>query len=159
VIAAEAVVKTMRACFEHGGKLLVCGNGGSAAQAQHFVAELVGRYRTDREPYAAISLCADTAVITAIANDFGYAHIFARQVQALGQPGDILVAISTSGMSSNVLKAIDAARLKGLIVIGISGAEGFGRPCDLEVRAPHTFTAPIQEWHLQVLHHICEAFE
>ncbi len=146
-------------CLQDGGKLLVCGNGGSAADAQHFVAELVVRYRHDGRPLAAIALTADTSVLTASANDYGYEDVFARQVTALGRPGDVLVAISTSGKSRNVSEAIVAAHMAGMRVIGLCGSAGMAEAVDLEVRVPSSTTARVQEAHIFALHAIAELVE
>lgn len=140
-----------------GGKVLFCGNGGSAADAQHLAAELVGRYIRERPALAGIALTTDTSALTAIANDYGYDAVFARQLRGLGRPGDVLVALSTSGNSPNVLAAIAAAREIGVSVIGLTGADG-GRMadlCDLCLRVPHHRTNRIQEMHIAVGHLLC----
>jgi len=150
---AAALITTLRS----GGKVLVAGNGGSAAEAQHFAGELVGRFLAEREPYAALALCVDSAVVTAIANDYGYDDVFARQVQGLGRPGDLLIAISTSGASPNLLRAAEAARDNGLRVATITG----DRPNPLEaiadfpLQVPATSTPLIQELHMMVTHVLC----
>ncbi len=144
-----------------GGRLLVCGNGGSAAQAQHLTAELVGRYRDDRPALAAIALHAETSAVTAIANDYGWDHVFARQVQAHGRPGDVLLGLSTSGRSANVLAAMAAAREGGLTVWALTGAAG--NPMQLaaddcvSVDAPATAT--VQEVHQVVVHLLCASVD
>lgn len=155
--AAEAVKKVLSA----GGKILVCGNGGSAADAQHFAAELVGRYEKERAGLPAIALTTDTSVLTAVGNDFGFAKIFERQVEALGKKGDLLVAISTSGNSENVLLAAKAAKKRGMLIVTLLGKgggkmKGIG---DVEIIVPSGNTARVQEMHCMVLHLICSAVE
>src|SRR4051794_32598553 len=137
-----------------GHKVLLCGNGGSAADAQHIAAELVGRFVIERRPLPAIALTTDTSALTAIGNDYGYEHVFSRQVLALGSPGDVLVAITTSGTSKNVVAAAAAAREVGMKVIGLTGANGsaFVQACDAGVAVPSTNTARIQECHIAVGH-------
>ncbi len=139
------------------GKLLLCGNGGSAADAQHVAGEFVNRFIMNRPPLPAIALSTDTSVLTAIGNDFGYDLVFSKQVQALGCPGDVLLAISTSGNSGNVLKAIAAAREKGMQVIGLTGGKGgaMATLCDLLINVDHPSTPLVQEVHLAVEHLIC----
>jgi len=140
-----------------GGKILVCGNGGSAADAQHLAAELTGRFETSRRALPAIALTTDTSALTAIGNDFGFEQIFARQLQALAKPGDCLVAISTSGNSQNVLNAVKAAKDLGLVCVGLLGRDGgLLKPlCDHSVTVGHAQTARIQECHLLVEHIWC----
>ena len=152
--AAEIVYSAIKS----GNKILACGNGGSAAEAQHFIAELVGRFLTEREPLAGVALTVDLSVLTAIGNDYGYEEVFARQVRAIGQPGDVLIAISTSGQSPNVLAALVAARDRGLTTIALVGAESNADldACDLVITIPDSSTPRIQEMHLVVLHLICE---
>jgi D-sedoheptulose 7-phosphate isomerase len=144
-----------------GGRLLAAGNGGSAAQAQHLTAELVGRYRDDRPPFSAIALHADTSSTTAIANDYGVDEVFARQVRAHGRPGDVLMLLSTSGASANLLSAADAGRAAGLRVWALTGPApnplSAGSDEALNVAAPTTAT--VQELHLVAVHMICEAFD
>ena len=154
---AAALVEALRA----GGKVLVAGNGGSAAEAQHFATELVGRFKRERNPFAVLALTADTAVLTALANDYGYEEVFARQVRALGQPGDVLVAFSTSGESENLVRAAVAAREHGLMVVVVTGGgpSRLGRVADLEVRAPATDTPLAQELHVILLHLLCDVVE
>ena len=154
---AAALVEALRA----GGKVLVAGNGGSAAEAQHFATELVGRFKRERDPFAVLALTADTAVLTALANDYGYDEVFARQVRALGQPGDVLVAFSTSGESENLVRAAIAAREHGLTVVAVTGGgpSRLGRVADLEVRAPATDTPLAQELHVILLHLLCDVVE
>jgi D-sedoheptulose 7-phosphate isomerase len=154
---AHRLLATLRA----GGKVLVVGNGGSAAEAQHFAAELVGRFQRERHPYAAIALTADTATLTAVANDYGYAEVFARQVRALGQPGDALLAFSTSGESENVVRAALVARSLGLHVVAVTGARAsrLGAAAGLVVRVAARDPAVIQELHLVLTHALCDYLE
>jgi len=155
--AAVSLAATLRA----GGKLLVFGNGGSAADAQHFAAELVGRFERERRPLPAIALTTDSSAITAIANDYGFEHVFSRQVEALGQRGDMAVAISTSGSSPNVLEAVASAKRAGLLTVGLCGAPGC-RLCeqvDIALVAPAGGTAGVQEKHVRIEHAICRALE
>jgi len=159
-----AAVSAILASVTSGGKVLACGNGGSAADAQHFAAEFVGRYERERPELAALALTTDSSILTAIANDYDFTSIFSKQVRALGQPGDILLAISTSGNSANVLAAIEAAHEKEMVVIGLSGRQGgkFAqalRDTDIHICVPHERTARIQEVHLLVLHCICDAVD
>ncbi len=151
-------------CLTNGSKVLVCGNGGSAADAQHFAAELVGRFEQERPGLAAIALTTDSSIITALANDYSFDLIFARQVRALGQAGDVLLAISTSGNSTNVLAAIEAAHEREMVVIGLSGRSGgkmnqILRDTDIHICVPHDRTARIQEVHLLSLHCLCDAVD
>jgi D-sedoheptulose 7-phosphate isomerase len=160
---AQAVACIANA-VSNGGKVLVCGNGGSAADSQHFAAELVGRFERERMELAAIALTTDTSVLTALANDFGFDQVFSRQVRALGQPGDVLVAISTSGNSPSVLEAVRAAQDRDLIVVGLSGKGGgqlttMLREQDVHLCVPHDRTARIQEVHLLMLHCICDGVD
>lgn len=143
------------------GKLLVCGNGGSAADAQHISAEFVGRYVLERAGYPAIALSTDTSIITAIGNDYSYDDIFSRQVEALGRNGDVLLAISTSGNSSNIINAINMAKKKGLKIIGLTGKDGgkMKNLCDTVFIFPYKETARIQEHHMMTYHLICEFVE
>lgn len=137
-----AVTMLTNALFE-GKKILFCGNGGSACDAMHLAAELVGRFYLDRRAYPAIALAADPAVLTAIGNDYGYDYLFSRQVQAYGEPGDVLVALSTSGLSKNVIEAVRVAKFQGMPTLGISGVRTLG--CDVDIAIPSTHTARIQE--------------
>ena len=144
-----------------GGKVLFCGNGGSAADSQHLAAELTGRYLRDRAPLAAVALTVDTSALTAIANDYSYDEVFARQVRGLGRPGDVLVGISTSGNSRNVVAALEAARALGMRTVGLTGAAG-GRMkelCDVCLCVPSTDTPRIQEMHIAAGHMLCELVE
>jgi phosphoheptose isomerase len=154
----------LAACLRGGGRLLVCGNGGSAADAQHFSAELLGRFERERAGLPAIALHADTSTLTAVANDYGYEQVFARQVQALGRAGDVLVAISTSGNSPGILRAVEAAQRAGLGVVALTGRDGgqlapLLRPTDVEMRVPAPVTARIQEVHILALHCLCELID
>lgn len=154
----------LRQCLRGGGKLLVCGNGGSAADAQHFTAELLGRYERERDGLPAIALHADTSTLTAVSNDYGFEQVFARQVSALGRPGDALIAISTSGNSPGILRAVEAAHRAGLAVVALSGRDGGAlaallQPADVELRVPATVTARIQEVHILALHCLCELID
>lgn len=145
-------------------KILVCGNGGSAADAQHFSAELIGRFDRERPGLAAIALTADTALLTALSNDYDYTQVFARQIQALGHAGDALIVISTSGQSRNILHAIEAAHERDLRVIAITGKGGGWIPehlrdNDFHLCVPHKITARIQETHMLMLHCLCDAID
>ena len=137
-----------------GGKLLVCGNGGSAADAQHFAAEIVGRFENERRAYPAVALTTDTSILTAVGNDYGYDEVFARQVEGLGQPGDVLIGISTSGNSVNVLRAVERARDLGIKSVGLLGRDGgvLAGKVDHPVVIEHKVTARIQEMHIFILH-------
>ena len=155
--AAEMCIRTFRA----DGKVLFCGNGGSAADAQHISAELSGRFYTDRPPLYAEALHVNSSYITAVANDYGYDDVYARMVQAAGRPGDVLVAISTSGNSSNILKTIETAHNLNMTVIGMTGASG-GKMCDLcdlLLNVPSTDTPRIQESHILIGHIMCQIIE
>ncbi|MBI3265351.1 MAG: D-sedoheptulose 7-phosphate isomerase [Acidobacteria bacterium] len=160
----DAVVQAAGALAEaltQGRKVLAFGNGGSAADAQHFAAELVGRFVRERPALAAIALSTDTSVLTSIGNDYGFDRIFARQIEALGVTGDVALAISTSGSSSNVLAACRLARERGLVVIALTGRDGgeLGRLADIHLNVPHASTARVQEVHRTLLHAICELVE
>ncbi|MAL01546.1 MAG: phosphoheptose isomerase, partial [Alcaligenaceae bacterium] len=152
------------AALVNNNKILACGNGGSAADAQHFVAELVGRFERDRLPLAGIALNTDSSIMTAVGNDYGFDHIFERQVMALGQPGDILVAISTSGNSPNVLRSIEAAHDRDMAVIALTG-KGGGKigeqlyETDIHLCVPHDRTMRIQEVHIILLHALCDGID
>ncbi len=152
-VAGASLVRALRS----GGKVLVCGNGGSAADAQHFAAELVGRFESERKGLPAVALTTDTSALTAITNDYSFERVFARQVEALGREGDVLVAISTSGNSPNVLAAVMAARALGMPTVGLTGARGkkLASLCDHAVLVPSERTARIQEAHLTVIHLWC----
>lgn len=159
-IAAE----TMTTCLFADGRILACGNGGSAADAQHFAAELVGRFERERPELPAIALTTDTSILTAIANDYAFEQVFAKQVRALGRKGDVLLAISTSGNSANVVAAIDAAREREMHVVALTG-KGGGRigelllEGDVNICVPHDRTARIQEVHLLAIHCLCDAID
>lgn len=147
-----------------GGKVLACGNGGSASDAQHFAAEFIGRFERERPGLAAIALTTDTSILTAVGNDYSFDAIFSKQVQALGNPGDVLLAISTSGNSANVLAAVEAAHAKEMTVIALTGRGGgkMGEQLtetDVHICVPHERTARIQEVHLLVLHCLCDAVD
>lgn len=154
VTAAEAVIAALRG----GHTVLVFGNGGSAADAQHFAAELAGRYVADRQAFRAMSLAANVSLLTAVGNDYGFERTFARQVEALGRPGDIALGISTSGQSANVLRALETARAQGLTTIALTGCDGgeAGRLAEIHVNVPEPIVARVQEVHATVLHLICE---
>jgi D-sedoheptulose 7-phosphate isomerase len=158
----DDIVTRIAVCFEHGGKILLCGNGGSAADAQHFAAEFMNRMRVDHEPWPSIALTTDTSVLTSIANDAGYEDVFARQVDALGRPGDVLIALSTSGASATVIAAIKAGRRRGMVTVGFTSKVGesrMGTDCDLVLAVPSADTARIQECHEFVYHFIAAAVE
>jgi len=163
LIAADiaSAASRMQAALDSGHKVLVCGNGGSAAESQHFAAELTGRFRRERRALAAIALSVDTSALTAIGNDYGFDQVFARQVEALGQAGDVLLAISTSGQSANVVLAARAARRAGVAVVALTGAVSgpLGQESDVVVAVPDDNTARVQEVQLSVLHLLCEEIE
>lgn len=152
-------VHLMHTCIKQGGKILICGNGGSAVHAQHFAAELVVRYRLDRGALPAIALTGDAAVMTAAGNDFGFETIFERQIEALGAVGDLLIAISTSGNSANVLKAINRAQLKGMNILALTGMKGMRAACNVDLNVPSISTARIQEAHTLLIHLLVEGLE
>jgi D-sedoheptulose 7-phosphate isomerase len=156
-LAAERIAAGLAA----GGKLLLCGNGGSADDCQHIAAELTVRFRARREAFAALSLTTDTSVLTAIANDFGYEQVFARQIEALGRGGDVLLAISTSGRSPNVLTAARVARGRGLLVVALTGPGGgdLAPLADVCIRVPGDSADRIQELHITVGHLLCDLIE
>lgn len=164
---SEPLRQAIELCFgsvTNNGKILACGNGGSAADAQHFIAELVGRFERDRLPLAGIALNTDTSILTAVGNDYGFDQIFSRQVSALGQHGDILVAISTSGNSVNVQQAIEAAHERDMQVIALTGKGGgtigkMLREGDLHLCVPHDRTMRIQEVHILLLHLLCDGID
>jgi D-sedoheptulose 7-phosphate isomerase len=158
--AAELMVKCLLAC----GKILACGNGGSAADSQHFAAELLGRFERERPGLAAIALTTDTSTLTAIANDYDYDQVFSKQVQALGQAGDVLLAISTSGNSKNVVAAIHAAHERDMLVIALTGRGGgtiggLLASEDVQICVPSNTTSRIQEVHLLTLHCLCDGID
>ena len=157
-------VDALMGCITAGGKVLVCGNGGSASDSQHFAAEFVGRFERERPGLAALALTTDTAILTAVGNDYDFTSIFSKQVQALGTPGDVLIAISTSGNSANVLAAIEAAHERDMTVVALTGRSGGKmtqalRETDVHICVPHERTARIQEVHLLVIHCICDGVE
>ena len=157
-------VEVMVGSLVGNGRILACGNGGSAADAQHFAAELVGRFEMERQGLAAIALTTDTSIMTAVANDYGFKAIFERQVRALGQPGDVLLAISTSGNSPNVIEAIQAAQDNDLRVVALTGKGGgqigeMLRDSDIHLCVPSDRTARIQEVHLVVMHCLCDGID
>jgi D-sedoheptulose 7-phosphate isomerase len=157
----DRVVTVIARSMALGGALLVCGNGGSAADAQHIAAELTGRFFRDRKPLRALALHANTSSLTAIGNDYGYDEVFAREVGAHGREGDVLLAISTSGSSRNIVRAIEVARDKRMAVVGLTGEHG-GKMrdlCDVCLRVPSTSTPRIQECHILIGHTICELLE
>jgi D-sedoheptulose 7-phosphate isomerase len=151
----------LTSALARGGTVLLCGNGGSAADAQHIAAELTGRFLRERRGLPAVALTTDSSALTAIGNDYGFERIFARQVEALGRPGDVLVAITTSGSSPNVLHAIDEARARGLAVIGLLGRDGGAARarCDAALVVESEVTARVQEVHILVAHILCEAVD
>jgi len=155
--AAAAIVETLR----RGGRLLAFGNGGSAADAQHVAAELVGRYLRERRGLAAIALSTDTSVLTSVGNDYSFDRVFARQIEALGQSGDVALGISTSGRSPNVVAAFETARSQGLRTIAVTGGDGgtVGGRVDIHINVPSTSTPRVQEVHRTLLHVICELVE
>tara|TARA_B100000795_G_scaffold256908_1_gene229708 strand:+ start:3355 stop:3921 length:567 start_codon:yes stop_codon:yes gene_type:complete len=148
-------------CLKNGGKILLFGNGGSAADAQHIAAELVGRYKTDRKGLSAVALTTDTSSLTSIANDFGYKHIFNRQIEALAKEGDIVIGISTSGQSGNVISALKLASKLNCITIGFSGKDGgeMNKVCNINLIAPSEDTPRIQEIHIIIGHTICHLID
>jgi D-sedoheptulose 7-phosphate isomerase len=153
----ELLADTLR----NGGKILLCGNGGSAADSQHFAAELIGRFAKDRRPLAAIALSTDSSAVTCIGNDYSFTEIFARQVAALAQSDDLLIAISTSGQSGNLIRAVEEAQKLGVATVGLLGRDG-GRlreMCSRSIVVPSYVTARIQECHILIAHTLCELIE
>jgi D-sedoheptulose 7-phosphate isomerase len=157
-------IGALLACVTAGGKVLACGNGGSAADSQHFAAEFVGRFERERPELAALALTTDSSILTALANDYSFEQVFAKQVRALGQSGDVLIAITTSGNSANVLAAIEAAHERDMVVVALTG-KGGGQmnqalsDTDVHICVPHDRTARIQEVHLLVLHCLCDGVD
>ena len=157
-------VLAMAQCLQSGGKVMACGNGGSAADAQHFAAELIGRFERERQELAAIALTTDSSILTAVGNDYSYDEVFSKQVRGLGKQGDVLLAISTSGNSKNVVKAIEVAKKIGIKIIALTG-NGGGKIAtlldkdDIHLCAPSTRTARIQETHLVLLHGLCDGVD
>lgn len=163
-VTVAIAVLAMVECLNSGGKIMACGNGGSAADAQHFAAELMGRFERERRELAAVALTTDTSILTAVGNDYSYDQVFSKQVRGLGKSGDILLAITTSGNSKNVIKAVEAAQAMGIKVIALSG-NGGGQlnkvlgANDLLLAAPSSRTARIQETHLVLLHALCDGID
>jgi D-sedoheptulose 7-phosphate isomerase len=160
----EAAARRMVHSLAAGGKVMACGNGGSAADSQHFAAELLNRFEKERPPLAAIALTTDTSTLTSIANDYRYEDVFAKQVRALGKPGDVLLAISTSGNSPNVIEAIRAAQAHGIAVVALTGRQGGAiaallGPHDIHLCVPAERTARIQEVHLLTIHCLCDGID
>jgi DnaA initiator-associating protein len=166
-LLSEIILEASQLCFEcilGGHKILACGNGGSAADAQHFASELINRFEIERLSLPAIALTTDTSTITSIANDYSYSEVFAKQILALGQANDILLLISTSGNSENILRACEAAQKKGLKIIALTGKEGGSlagllSANDIEIRVPASSTARIQETHLLIIHCLCDLID
>jgi len=151
----------VRTALEKGRKIIICGNGGSAADSQHMAAEFVGRFVKERQSLPALALTVDTSLLTAVGNDYGFDCVFSRQVEGLGQEGDVLIAISTSGNSANVVKAVKTAKEKGIYVIALTGENGgiLAKESDLCLAVPSQVTARIQEMHIMIIHMICEIAE
>lgn len=166
-VLPEPTAQAARLMFDalaEDGKILVCGNGGSAADAQHFAAELTGRFERERMELAAVALTTDTSALTAIGNDYGFEHIFSKQVRALGRPGDILMGISTSGNSGNVIEAIKAARERDMKVVALTGRDGgkiaaMLQEGDVLLNVPYPRTARIQETHILLIHALCDSID
>ena len=154
-------VAAIAEAFGNGQALLVFGNGGSAADAQHFVTEFVGRYQRERRAVPALALTADTSLVTAVANDYGFERVFARQIEAFGAPGDVAFGITTSGQSPNVVEGLKAAAERGMVTIALTGRDGgaAGQVADIHLNVPHGVTARVQEAHIVLLHAICELVE
>ena len=162
--AIAAAAATMTRCLLEDGKILSCGNGGSAADAQHFSSELLNRFELERPGLPAVALTTDSSTLTSIANDYAFVEVFAKQVRALGQPADVLLAISTSGNSENVVRAIRAAHERGLCVVALTGRDGGAiagllADGDIEIRVPADRTCRIQEVHLLVIHCLCDLID
>lgn len=160
----EQAAQTIVQCLTQGGKVLTCGNGGSAAHAQHFASAMINRFEQERPGLAAIALTTDTSTLTSVANDFSYEQVFARQIKALGLPGDVLLAISTSGNSNSVLEAVSAAHSRGMHILGLTGHSGGSlaeqmTDTDVFLCVPSQSTARIQEVHLLVIHCFCDAVD
>ncbi len=154
-------IKAILKALSNGNKLLICGNGGSAADAQHFSSELIGRFNKDRQPIKAIALTTDTSILTAVSNDYGFEEVFVRQVRALGEQDDVLVAISTSGTSPNILKAAKEAKSRGMIIVSFTGRSGGSLKglSDYNINVDSDSTAHIQEIHATVIHLVCLVLE
>ena len=161
VEATAAAAAAIEVALRSGHKVLACGNGGSAAEAQHFAAELSGRFQRERDAWAAISLTMDTSALTAIGNDYGFDRVFARQVEGLGGPGDVLLGISTSGASPNVIEAFRSASARQMTLVAMTGRDGgpLGQMADIHINVAHRVTARVQEVQLTLLHAICELVE
>ncbi|HNW45670.1 MAG TPA: D-sedoheptulose 7-phosphate isomerase [Elusimicrobiales bacterium] len=159
--ALKAIASALSAVALAGGKILICGNGGSAADSQHIAGEFVGRFKKERRAIAAVALSTDTSILTCLGNDYGFDSVFSRQVEALGRRGDALIAISTSGSSPNVLAAVKKARAAGLLTVGFLNKNGgaIREHCDLAFLAPETDTPRVQEMHILAAHIICELVE
>lgn len=159
--ASRAIAAASIKALKQGRKILLAGNGGSAADAQHIAAEIIGRYKRERAAWPALALTTDTSALTAIANDYGFERVFARQVEGLGQPGDVFIGITTSGRSSNILAALEVARQRGLVTVGMTGPSGasMGALCDHLLVAPGPETALVQQIHLTAAHAICDEIE
>jgi D-sedoheptulose 7-phosphate isomerase len=159
--AVARAAHAIRSALRDGHKLMVFGNGGSASDAQHMAAELVGRFQRDRPGLAAIALTTDTSTLTSVANDYGFERVFARQIEALGRPGDVALGISTSGVSANVVAALVTAREAGIITIALTGRDGgaAGGTAEVHVNVPEQSTARIQEVHRTLIHAMCELIE
>jgi D-sedoheptulose 7-phosphate isomerase len=159
-VVAEVAARIV-ASISAGGTVLICGNGGSAAESQHIAAEFTGRFLVNRRPLPALALTTDTSALTAIGNDYGFDLVFARQVEAIGRRGDVLIGISTSGASANVIAAVEAARARGIVTVAVTGGDGgaLGRLADVHVNVPLASTPRVQEVQLSVLHVICELVE
>jgi D-sedoheptulose 7-phosphate isomerase len=157
VDAAAAIARAIR----EGGKVIVFGNGGSAADAQHVAAELVGRFERERKAFAAVALTTDASVMTSIANDYGFEHVFARQIEGLGRAGDVALGITTSGTSPNVVAALQLARASGLQTVALTGRDGgaAGQAADIHINVPSDSTARVQEVHRTLLHVLCDLVE
>ena len=161
LVAIHDAAALMVGSVKNGGKLISCGNGGSMCDAMHFAEELTGKFRDERAPIAAVSI-SDPSHLTCVGNDHGFEQVFARYVQALGRPGDVLLAISTSGNSPNVLRAAEMARQKGVLVVGLTGKDGgqLGPACDVEIRVPHHgYADRVQEVHIKVIHVLIDHIE
>lgn len=156
----EKIALALASAVRNGKKILLCGNGGSAAESQHMAAELVGRFQKERKAFPAVSLTTDTSVITSLANDYSFDNIFSRQVEAIGVKGDVLVVFSTSGNSGNAVKAAETAKKKGLLTVGVLGAGGrLAARCDLSLKVNDPVTARVQEIHLLFVHIVCGLLE
>lgn len=157
----EALAVRLKICLTDGGKLIFMGNGGSAADSQHIAAELVGRFKRERRGLPAIAITTDTSILTAVGNDYGYEHIFSRQIEALGGANDVLICISTSGNSGNVVRAVETGKEMGIYCVGLLGGSGgkLVSLCDMSIVAPVAETARVQELHILIGHILCELLE